>query len=253
MSTLDIGVLVLMHDKQATQQDFIDALGPGVRLHWFHPVSHPLHQPAPWLQPLDLRQVPTLDAMIITGAPIDRLDFSAVHYYSEVTQLLDVLAAHHIPQLNVCWGAEAALHHDFGLHKVALEHKLFGAFRHTALATSALTEQLPAGFVAPHARYSDISVSALEQASGIQLLAVTADNHPLLATSDDGHNTYLFGHLEYRQDGLWAEHARETNGPEPRNNEDVTAYPWQQTRTTFFDAWLSLVSEHKDKFASLTA
>lgn len=44
--------------------------------------------------------------MIITGAPIDRLDFSAVHYYSEVTQLLDVLAAHHIPQLNVCWGAE---------------------------------------------------------------------------------------------------------------------------------------------------
>lgn len=45
MSTLDIGVLVLMHDKQATQQDFIDALGPGVRLHWFHPVSHPLHQP----------------------------------------------------------------------------------------------------------------------------------------------------------------------------------------------------------------
>ncbi|MCI1987442.1 MAG: homoserine O-succinyltransferase [Lactobacillus sp.] len=234
---MNIGILLLMHDKSATIRDFQQALGPDIHLHWFTPQSHPLKQPDAQIHPLSLTQAIQMDAFIVTGAPIDRLDFTEVHYYPEVTQLLDVLTAAEIPQLNICWGAMAALHHHYGINKVPLPRKLFGAFAHRIVQATPLLANLPNGFLAPHARYVDIPAAALIAEPALTLNATTTDGHPLLATANAGQVVYLFAHLEYRRIGLWQEHLREDSGPLPLHD----TWSWQTTQETFFTHWLTIV------------
>ncbi len=116
-----IGIVNLMHDKVATQARFAQRLQqwqPAIELTYFYPVDHYRNRPVPASvaaisQPLDLATVATMDAVIVTGAPVERLDFEAVTYYQELTRLFDFLAQRHLPTLFVCWGAMAALHHFF--------------------------------------------------------------------------------------------------------------------------------------------
>lgn len=243
---MNIGILHLMHDKSATITDFTQALGPHVHLHWFTPKSHPLKHPDARIRPLSLTQALTMDAFIITGAPIDRLDFAAVHYYAEVAQLIDALAAAKLPQLNLCWGAMAALHHRYGIAKNPLPQKLFGAYAHRLDTPTPLLEGLPNGFLAPHARYVDIPLAALQSVAALTLHAATTDGHPLLVTADHGREVYLFGHLEYRRNGLWQEHLREVGGPLPEHD----TWSWQTTQDTFFQQWLKSLAAQPTAVAS---
>ncbi len=233
---LTIGVLVLMHDKQATMTDWRDALGIGVHLRFFHPKSHPLHTPNPQIQPLNPVQALACDAFIITGAPIDRLPFSEVHYYPEVSQLIKLLAAAQMPVLYSCWGALAALHTLYGIVKVQLPHKLFGAFPHQKLAATPLLADITPGFIAPHARYTDMDAVTL--AEKVTLLATTTAGHPMLAVSHDTHQVFLFAHLEYRRWGLWQEYQREKSMP-PQPDDPLAGWSWETTRTHFFTNWLA--------------
>lgn len=235
-----VGVLVLMHDKQATMTDWQDALGDTVTLQFFHPVSHPLACANPHIHPLSLAAATHLDAFIITGAPIDRLDFTAVRYYPEVSRLIQALTAAGVPTLYSCWGALAALHTLYGIDKKVLPQKLFGVFAHQQLADTPLLQGLPARFQAPHARYTDVDATTL--AAHTTLFATTTAGTPMLAGSPDGRQTFLFAHLEYRRWGLWQEHEREGHGPLPLNDAPQSAWPWAQTRTRFFANWRTLIT-----------
>lgn len=234
-----IGVLVLMHDKDEALNDWRQALGAENGFEWFHPQTHPLHQPNAAIQPLALTHLERFDGFVITGAPIDRLEFEDVHYYAEVCDLIMALRHANVPVLFSCWGAMAALHHQFGLNKTRLDHKLFGVYPHRLLHATALTAGLADGFMAPHARYVDLSPHAFNQSGTPQLLATTQDGlHPLLAVHPGYRQTYLFAHLEYRRLGLWQEHQRETNGPKPLH-DDARSWPWQGTQRQFFENWLA--------------
>jgi homoserine O-succinyltransferase len=234
---LAVGLLVLMHDKVQAINDWQNALGPQVQLHAFYPKSHvPAH--AGVMQPLDLKQVQQLDAFIVTGAPIDRLEFEDVWYYPEVAQLIDALQAAAIPQLYLCWGAMAALHHEFGIAKHLLPQKLFGVYPQRQRMTSPLLNGLPEHFVAPHARFADISIEAIDQK--LDLIATTTNGHPFLATA--GQQTFLFAHLEYQRFGLWQE-AQRSHSDLAFNDDPLHHWAWENTRRVFFANWQQSVKQ----------
>ena len=232
-----VGLLVLMHDKVGAINDWQNALGPQVQVHAFYPKSHVPQDPGV-MQPLDLNLATQMDAFIVTGAPVDRLAFEDVWYYSEVTQLIDALQVAGVPQLYLCWGAMAALHHEFGLEKYHLPQKLFGVYPQHQLINSPLLEGLPERFLAPHARFADITIEAIR--SKVDLIAATTNGHPFLATA--GRQTFLFAHLEYQRFGLWQE-AQRANSALAFNDDPRHHWGWENTRNTFFTNWKQSVKQ----------
>lgn len=233
-----VGLLVLMHDKISAINDWQDALGPQVQIQAFYPKSHVPQHPGK-MQPLDLKAATQCDAFIITGAPIDRLEFDDVWYYPEVTQLIDALQAAKVPQLYLCWGAMAALHHEFGLAKYRLPQKLFGVYPQHQLHASPLLKGLPETFLAPHARFSDISIEAMR--SKVDLIATTTNGHPFLATH--GRQTFLLAHLEYQRFGLWQE-AQRSHSALAFNDDPLQHWGWETARQKFFANWQHSVKQH---------
>ena len=159
---LEIGVLNLMHDKEDTKRRFERVLTREdcrVNLTWFYPVMHYQDREVPenvrrMSQPLDLNKVKELDAFIVTGAPLEKLDFDDVTYISELQELFDCLSTEGIEQLYVCWGAMVAANYFYGVDKYLLNQKLFGVYSQVILENSPLLEGLSDGFLAPHARYA---------------------------------------------------------------------------------------------------
>ncbi len=153
MQPLKIGILNVMHDKPETNARFTNVLthsGRPVALHFYYPTTHyPGGVPADVsriLAPLDLTAAAEMDGFIITGAPIERFAFDDVTYIAEARALMDVLAAHRVSQLYLCWGGMAALDHFYGIRKHMLPHKLFGVYRQRILAPSSLLQGLPEAF-----------------------------------------------------------------------------------------------------------
>ncbi|MCD2256732.1 homoserine O-acetyltransferase/O-succinyltransferase family protein [Agrilactobacillus fermenti] len=258
--TLQIGVLNVMHDKAATKFDLTQALSHfeiPVQLHFYYPTLHYRGRSVPndvkqLLQPLDLKAVARLDAFIITGAPLETIDFAAITYIQEIRELLQVLQQ--LPnRLYLCWGGMVALHELYGIHKHNLPHKLFGVYPHHIVTPSPLLAGLQEGFLAPHARYAEMSPSEIEQQPQLKLRAVSKQGQLLLVENHDASEVFEFAHLEYGQKGLLAEYQRETAAhPERTYRKPVHYFKdpdhlsgpqflWRDTQRHFFYNWLKLV------------
>lgn len=158
---IKLGVLNLMHDKLDTQQRFAHVL-PDADLTFFYPRMHYQNRPVPpevakISQPLDLNHIQDFDGFIITGAPLDHLDFEQVTYIEEVRCLLQLLDKYKLQQLYFCWGAMVALDYFYDIQKRILAEKIFGTFPHLIIEPNSLLNGLSQGFIAPHARYAEIT------------------------------------------------------------------------------------------------
>jgi len=140
-SPLKIGILNVMHDKADTKtrlQHVLTHTDIPVDLHFYYPMTHYAGRTVPEavssiLDPLDIHEVATMDGFIITGSPIETLEFDQVHYIAEVRTLLKTLSQHVPNQLYLCWGGMVALNYFFGISKLILPHKLFGVYPQTIL------------------------------------------------------------------------------------------------------------------------
>lgn len=260
---MKIGIVNLMHDKVATQARFTKRLQqwqPDIKITYFYPVDHYRNRPVPATvaaisQPLDLNLVATMDAMIITGAPVERLDFEAVTYYPELTRLFDLLAQRHLPTLFVCWGAMAALHYFFGIEKQSLTHKYFGGYSQRIQQPTPLLTDLPRQFIAPHARYAEVNHDQVNQVTSLAVNATTTTDELFLLTQQDQPFSYLFAHLEYDGAALQQEFAREQAAwggmpAQPVNYDLTTGQPlfsWETTSQRFFRNWLTQVQVQGEK------
>ncbi|GHN35020.1 homoserine O-acetyltransferase/O-succinyltransferase family protein [Lactobacillus delbrueckii] len=255
-----IGILNLMHDKIDTQKRFshvLKAAEPRVAISYFYPKSHYLNRPLPQncpAEPLDLAKIEKLDGFIITGAPIELLDFTAVDYWQELTGLFDFLKAKEIPQLYVCWGAMAALHYFYGISKHPLPEKIFGIYPQEILATAPILSGLVEGFRAPHARYAEMNREEIEAEKALTINAATPDGHLSLVTGPDK-QAFLFSHMEYGPQAFKKEYQRELSarGGDDRGlakpqqyfaNESAMSLPqftWESTQQHFFKNWLAAI------------
>jgi len=150
------------------------------------------------------------DGLIVTGAPIEHLEFEQVDYWAELTRILDWAATDVVSSFFICWGAQAALYHHYGIPKHALPRKLFGVFEHRTLAPR---ERLLRGFddrfLAPHSRHTEVRRADIERVNSLHILADSEEAGVYLVSSNDGRQVFVTGHSEYDPLTLKGEYERD--------------------------------------------
>lgn len=150
------------------------------------------------------------DGLIITGAPVETLDFKEVAYWDELTDIMSWAKTNVYSTLHICWAAQAGVFYHYGIDKKALPKKLSGVFTHTVLdKTNPLTRGFDDTFTAPHSRYTECDAEALRSCRGLKVLAESDEAGVYLCCSDDFRRVFVFGHGEYDAATLHNEYVRD--------------------------------------------
>ncbi len=138
------------------------------------------------------------DGMIITGAPVELLEFEAVNYWQELSEIMDWSSTNVTSTFHICWGAQAGLYHHYGIKKYPLKQKMFGVFKHTVEDRH---EPLMRGFNdlyhAPHSRYTEVRLDEIEKHKDLILLSASKKAGVYMVMSKDRRQIFVTGHSEY--------------------------------------------------------
>ncbi|RCW37435.1 homoserine O-succinyltransferase [Marinilabilia salmonicolor] len=190
------------------------------------------------------------DGFIITGAPVELLEFEKVTYWDELCTIMEWSKANVTSTLHICWGAQAGLYYHYGIPKYELRAKLFGVFEHSVKSPE---EPLLRGFDdlfhAPHSRYTEVRKSDIEKVEDLILLSDSVKAGPYLVLSKDRSQVFLTGHPEYDKFTLGEEYHRDqqrglqTKLPENYYKNDDPAKDsvvrWRSHAQLLFSNWLN--------------
>lgn len=190
------------------------------------------------------------DGMIITGAPVETLPFEEVDYWPELCEVMDWSRTHVYSSMHICWGAQAALYHHYGIPKYPLGQKMFGVFPHQVLnPRHMLTRGFDDWFLAPHSRHTGVREEDFQGEGIPELLAVSGEAGVYLAASRDGRQIFVLGHPEYDRDTLAKEYFRDRdkglpirlpNGYFPEDNpEETPRHVWRSHANLLYSNWLN--------------
>lgn len=150
------------------------------------------------------------DGIVVTGAPVETLAFEAVNYWPELVRILDWSSHHGFSTFFICWGAQAALYHYYGIQKHPLAQKCFGVFRnHVLNRHSPLIRGFDDEFYIPHSRHTTISPLDIRNHPDLEIVAESPDAGVSLIVSRDGRHVFATGHSEYDSDTLAGEYFRD--------------------------------------------
>ncbi len=149
------------------------------------------------------------DGLIITGAPVENLEFEEVDYWPELCEIMEWSKTHVHSTFHICWGAQAGLFYHYGIPKRPLDKKLFGVFPHQVLKPNApLFRGFDDVFYAPHSRYTEVWEADILRA-GLEVLARSEEAGVFLAKTEDSRQFFVTGHPEYDPDTLAKEYQRD--------------------------------------------
>lgn len=152
------------------------------------------------------------DGLIITGAPVENLEFQQVDYWEELCQIMEWSKTSVHSTLHICWGAQAGLFYHHHIEKRALKQKLFGVFEHQVLKPSSpLFRGFDDRFFAPHSRYTEVLADDIEAVSELELLSTSREAGVFAVKTTDSRQFFLLGHPEYDPDTLAREYWRDRN------------------------------------------
>ena len=145
------------------------------------------------------------DGMIITGAPVEQMD-----YWDELTEILEWTNDHVTSTIFLCWAAQAAMYHFYGLKKKMLSQKMFGLFWHKVMNRKIpLVRGFDDEFLAPHSRHTEVSMEDIRSCSALTVLAESDEAGLFLAMAEDGRKIFVMGHPEYDRITLDGEYKRD--------------------------------------------
>lgn len=190
------------------------------------------------------------DGMIITGAPIEHLEFEEVDYWQELTEIMDWTKTNVTSTFHICWGAQAGLYYHFGVKKIWLEKKISGVYNHRVLnRKNPLVRGFDDVFLAPHSRHTASSTEDIENNENLIVLARSEEVGELIVMSKDGRQIFVLGHLEYDRLTLDKEYRRDlAKGIDPEipcnyyKNDDCNVRPdltWRATSNCLYSNWLN--------------
>lgn len=152
----------------------------------------------------------SFDGLIITGAPVELMEFEEVDYWDELCEIMDWSKTHVHSTLHICWGAQAGLYHHYGIKKRQLDKKLFGVFAHTAdYVQSMLLRGFDDEFFVPHSRYTYVDRKDIENTKGLKILASSEKAGVHIVSTEGGRQFFIMGHAEYDALTLDAEYQRD--------------------------------------------
>ena len=150
------------------------------------------------------------DGLIITGAPVEQLDFEEVDYWSELERIMDWSTTSVHSTLHICWGAQAGLYHHYGIQKHVLPAKLSGVYEHRLVKRSSpLVRGFDDRFFAVHSRYTEVRREDVEACPELEVVAVSDTAGLYIVKSTDSRRFFVFGHPEYDTDTLKLEYERD--------------------------------------------
>ena len=190
------------------------------------------------------------DGLIITGAPIEHLEFEEVDYWQEMVEIMDWADQHVTSTMFICWASQAGLYHHYGIPKYMMKEKMFGVFNHNVYnKTNQLIRGFDDEFLAPHSRYTEVRKEDIEKVPDLEILAHSDEAGIYLVASRDNKRVFVTGHSEYDPLTLKSEYDRDVNkGLDikiPKNyylNNDPRQAPmvrWRSHANLLFSNWLN--------------
>lgn len=190
------------------------------------------------------------DGLVITGAPVEMLNFEEVEYWDELCEIMEWSTTHVHSTFHICWGAQAGLYYHFGVKKKTLDKKMFGVFPHIAdYKRSMLFRGFDDVFMVPHSRHTTIDREDLENIPGLKILASSPEAGVFALSTKKGRQIFITGHPEYDAETLGREYWRDVNAGKPieipKNyypDNDPTKAPistWRSSANLLYCNWLN--------------
>ena len=253
---IEIAILNLMPTKEETETQLVRLLSNSplqVNVTFIGTATYkPTHVCSDHMQKFyrSLDEVKNLkfDGMIITGAPVETLAFEEVAYWDELVEIMDFADKNVTSTIYICWGAQAALYHHFGIGKSELPKKMFGVFPTKAVVENdMLLKGMDDVFYIPNSRHTEADQAAIEKCRRIKILARSDESGIAIAKTHDNKKFFFMGHAEYDRDTLKKEYLRDKNKglpiEKPKNyfigdTEEVNM-SWKSTANLLFYNWLN--------------
>lgn len=190
------------------------------------------------------------DGMIITGAPVELLDYEQVDYWDEICKIMEWSITHVFSTLHICWAAQAGLYYHFGIPKYPLDKKMFGIFPHKAeVENCQLLRGFDDVFFIPHSRNSEIRREDIEKVSQLEILTSSDISGVHIVANKNGRQYFITGHSEYDRDTIANEYFRDMqkgidiqlpyNYFPDDNPNNTPKFSWRCTANLMFSNWLN--------------
>ncbi len=255
---LRIAILNLMPAKIITETQLLRLIGNTplqVEIELLHPKTHiskntPAGHLTTFYKTFDDVRHEKFDGLIITGAPVEQMEFEQVTYWDELKNIMEWSKKNVYSTFHICWGAQAGLYYHYGIKKYPLKEKLFGIFMHRICKTNTmLLRGFDDCFYAPHSRHTEIRREDIEKISELDILSDSEEAGIYIIKTKGGRQIFVTGHSEYDKDTLKSEYERDVSkGLEiklPRNyfpGDDYSRSPfvtWRSHANLLFSNWLN--------------
>ena len=255
---LEIVLLNLMPTKIVTETQLTRLLGNTplqVHLELMHITSHRSKNVAQehlltFYKSFEELKDRKFDGMVITGAPVEQMEFESVDYWDELCKIMEWSKTHVHSTFHICWGAQAGLYYHYGIQKHALPEKMFGVYPHRVdYKRSILMRGFDDTFYVPHSRHTTVLREDIEAVPGLRIIASSEEAGVYAVMNKEGHQIFITGHSEYDPETLKTEYLRDKNLGLPIRvpanyfpEDDDTAEPivrWRGHANLLFSNWLN--------------
>lgn len=215
---LKIVILNLMPIKITTETDLIRLLSNSplqIEIDFMQIKSHtpkntPIEHMMAFYKTFDSLRDQKYDGMIITGAPVENMEYEQVNYWDEIMEIFDWSKTHVTSTLFICWAAQAGLYHFYNIPKYQLSKKMFGVFRHTVSnPTNPIFRGFDDEFYVPHSRHSEIRREDIEKCEKLQIMSESDEAGVYMVLANGGRQLFVTGHGEYSPLTLDGEYKRD--------------------------------------------
>lgn len=257
---LKIVVLNLMPLKITTETDLIRLLSNSplqIEVSFMKLKSHtskntPIEHMKAFYRDFASMREERFDGMIITGAPVEHLEFEDVNYWSEITEIFDWTRTHVMSTMYICWAAQAGLYYHYGIPKYPLEKKMFGIFEHhvtEGFSHLPIFRGFDDVFYVPHSRHTEVRREDVDKCKDLQVVSESDESGVHIVMARGGREIFVTGHSEYSPYTLDGEYRRDLGKglpiDMPKNyyrNDDPEQGPlvrWRSTANLLFSNWLN--------------
>lgn len=254
---IEIAILNLMPTKETTETQLIRLLSNSplqinvtlIKTDSYEPTHVSIGHMIRFYKSLDEIKKMKFDGMIVTGAPVETIPFEEVKYWNELEQIIDFADRNVTSTIYICWGAQAALYHKFGIKKENLPQKLFGVYpTHASVANDMLLKGMDDTFYIPTSRHTCIDEIALKNIPQIKVLAESDEAGVMIAKTVDNKSFFFTGHSEYDRFTLLNEYVRDLEKGLPiqkpvnyfaGDSLEKVDMKWRSTANLLFYNWLN--------------